>query len=643
MTSALLGVPRWRRPLPEEPAHGLLLHLVELNGYSSWKVVTECLGVRISDLRKGKPAALTSFASAIRCPETTLSLDSPLQLPPDRRGESSFSNGRARNMVALSIRGVPVGSEEFIQKRRKLCPACLQESRHHRFWWDFAAITSCPRHRMKLVDQCGCGSERHLSWSDAEIFRCSDCSRDVPMACEPAMPDIIAADSALLKRFGVIDAPACPLLDDMSYYDCLDTMERVGAASIAGFEKNWQSAKTLGLDLSTVRARGYATLHSENGLADLLDSLLAAFKAKNADIEPALTTAYGWFYYWFNMKGGRAFSEILYQTFLSHAAANYHLFGQIAFDGAPALPGTYTLRQAAKECGLGPLAMRNLGIHLGMISPAGEESYVLAFDGPAVRAAADDLRNSVNFCEAGPILGLNPRVLREVVSSGLITPLFGGRDWRQYYAFRRTDLQAFIDRILGDAPTIDAADDNLVNAARAWNILGVQQSLFLRLMFYGDLRVTARLRDGIGVAGAFAVRDELMAAIARLVGQEDAPVPLIARLLGTTNVVVRKIVEKGLLSMAKTGQQPMVTAFSYQRFRDRFIRSRELAGMLGCTHISVEKWAKDLDIRFHPALAKCGLLVYAREQTFAKLPELKARAAARRGPTVRSTRKKLAA
>lgn len=619
-----MGVPRWRWPLAEEPAHGLLLHLVELNGYSTQRAVTDCLGFLMSDLRNGRPAALSSFASAIRCPEGMLWCDSPLQLPPDRRSESSFSNGRARNMVALSIRGVPVGSNQFIEAKRKLCPACLDESRHHRFWWDFAAITACPRHKVRLVDRCGCGSGRRLTWKDAEIFRCSDCSRDVPTR-EPAAPEVIAAESALLRRFGVVNFPACPVLDDMSFYDCIDAMERVGAASIAGFNDNWQNAKTLRMDTSTVRARGYAIL-SGGGLTDLLDELLATFRAKHTDVEPALTSAYGWFYYWFHAKGGRGFSEILYRAFLSHAAANFHLSGRLERDAGPSLPGTYTLKQAAEKCGVGRGPMRKLGIQLGMIRPSGIERHVLVFDGTAVRALAEDLRNSVDFTAAGPILGLNPRVLREVVSSGLITPLFGGRDWRQQYAFRRTDLETFVDRVLGNAPAVDEVDDNLMNAARAWKILGVQQTFFLRLILSRDLRVAARLKDGIGVAAALVVRDELMAAIARLVGKEDAPVTLIARLLGTTSSVVCKIVEKRFLSMTKTGRQPMVTALSFERFQGRFINTRELAGMLCCDPRSVELRASRLGLRFHPALAKCGLRAFPREQIFARLPELTVKA-----------------
>ena len=77
MTMGPMGVPKWRRPLAEEPAHGLLLHLVELNGYSSVKTVAECLGVRMSDLRSGRQTALTTFARAIRCPQTLLVCDRP--------------------------------------------------------------------------------------------------------------------------------------------------------------------------------------------------------------------------------------------------------------------------------------------------------------------------------------------------------------------------------------------------------------------------------------------------------------------------------------------------------------------------------------------------------------------------------------
>jgi hypothetical protein len=622
MASGAIGIPKWRRPEAEEPAHGLLLHLVELNGYSSVKTVAECLGVRMSDLRSGKQSAIATFAKAIRCPQEILEHDSPIELARNARAERTFENDRAHNTVAMSLRGVPIGSEQFDRTKRKVCPACLGESRHHRFWWDFVAVTSCPRHKLCLVDRCGCGSDTQLTWKDSELFYCGECSRDVPVARKHANPDVVAAETALLKRFGVVAAPPCPVLDGMSFYDAVDTMERVGAAEIGGLKAKWQSANSLGLDPATARARGFSII-STGGLTALLDGLLAEFREKNPGIEPALTTAYGWFFHWFNLKGGRRFSEILSDAFVAHAHDNFHLNGRIGSRLSES-PATYTLEKAAKECGIGRETMRKLGVKLGMIRPSGIEGHVLAFDGPAVRALAQDLRNSADLATTQAILGVHRTVLHGLVSSGLIAPLFGGREWRQQYAFRRSDLDAFIERIHGNSPAIGAPGEGQMSALDARRSFNLSGALFLRLIADGHVKVEAHLKTAPGVAGAVVDGQELRTALVLMAAREDVPVPVAALALNTTNPIVRKLVEKRFLDSASTDGQAMVTAKSFARFRCEFIGIQEIAMTLGCDVERVEARAAMLGIRPRPAVGRCGFHGFSRAQIDAKLPELKA-------------------
>ncbi|MGC0322524.1 hypothetical protein ABIG06_003153 [Bradyrhizobium sp. USDA 326] len=622
MAFGTTGVPRWRRPEAEEPAHGLLLHLVELNGYSSVKTVAECLGVRMSDLRSGKRKAMATFAKAIRCPQDILEADSPVELPQNARAERTFGNAQARNTVAMSLRGIHIGADQFDRTKRKLCPACLEEGRHHRFWWDFIAVTTCPRHKLSLIDRCGCGSDTQLTWRDSELFYCGECSRNVPVERKPADPDVSAADAALLKRFGITEAPPCPVLDAMSFYDAIDTMERVGAAALGGLKPKWQSAGTLGLDPATVRARGFSIL-STGGLAAVLDGLVAEFRKTNPDTEPALTTAYGWLYHWLNLKGGRAFSEILFEAFVTHAHENFHLNGRIALD-ASVLPGTYTLAKAAKECGIGRETMRKLGVKLAMIRPSGIEGHVLAFDGPAVRSLAEDLRSSVDFEGALSILGIDRVVLHSLISAGLISPMFGGREWRQQYAFRRSDLDAFIGRILGEAPLVDAPPESLMTAVDARQSFNLSGAMFFRLIAQNHVKVAARLREATGVAGAMVQREELRTTLVRTARREDVPVPVAALALATTNPVVRKLIEKRFLYTSKTNGQAMVTAKSFARFRQKFIGIQEVATTLGCDVERVEARAAKLGIRVKPSASRCGFHGFSREQVDAKLPQLRA-------------------
>jgi hypothetical protein len=624
VAASLIGIPRWRRPLPEEPAHGLLLHLVELNGYSSAETVADCLGLRASELKVGKAKSLSAFAGMIRCPLDVLTADSPAELPPRKRVERSFRNAKARNTTALKIRSVAISSDQLSRRDRRVCPACLEDSRHHRFWWDLTAITTCPRHELRLVDRCGCGSDARLSWQDTKLFYCGKCSRRTPARRESAGRDVLAADAYLLKRFGVTSGEDFPVLDSMSFFDAVDTLERVGAASIGGLKRKWQSADSLGVDPEVVRARGFSILASGR-LTDLLDGLLAEFRKESPDVEPALTTAYGWFYHWLNLKGGRQFSESLSDTFIAHGRNNFHLNGAIELNsGGPVLPATYTLEQAAKECAIGRTSMRKLGVQLGIIREEAKTGQVLVFDGPTVRAVAKDLSESVDQEGAIGRLGLDLVVVKDLVRSGAIAPLFNGRQWRQHYAFRQSDLDAFIQTILGNSRAVEVPREGEMSALDARRRFNLSGALFLRLIAEGHVKVTAHPRKGRGVAGVLVGRQELKSALIAMATREDIPVPVASVALETTNRVVRKLIEKRFLHSAETAGQAVVTAKSFARFRCDFIGLQEIASMLGCEVDRVGARVAKLGIRYKPALGRCGFHCFPRSQIYEKLPELKA-------------------
>ena len=297
----------------------------------------------------------------------------------------------------------------------------------------------------------------------------------------------MAAEKQLLKRFGVTDAPPCPALDDLGYYDAVDTMERVGAAALGGFSTTWQSATSLGLDPAVVRVKGFALIASGD-LAPLLDELLAGFKRKKPDVEPAFTTAYGWFYHWFNLKGGPLFSEFLSDAFVAHGKNNFHIHGAVSAGSTddPIPPATYTLEKAAKECGIGRTSMRKLGVQLGMVREEAKTGHVLVFDGPTVRSVANDLRESVDQNGVIEKLGVHWAVAKDLLRSGAITPLFNGRQWRHHFVFRVQDLDDFIRRVCADAPTVDEVPEGMMSASKAREHLNMSGGFFLKLILDGN-------------------------------------------------------------------------------------------------------------------------------------------------------------
>lgn len=150
-------------------------------------------GVRCERVRNGHD--LRALAEISKCPTADLE-------------RSAFQGGSGR---AIRVREhVLDARDDLLKSTRRSCPDCLNESHHHRFWWDLAFIAACPRHQRRLVSHCSCGQP--LSWKDGLLARCFVCDHgDVAaVAFEEADSDVVALDRWFLAQFGIEDVPAPP-------------------------------------------------------------------------------------------------------------------------------------------------------------------------------------------------------------------------------------------------------------------------------------------------------------------------------------------------------------------------------------------------------------------------------------------------
>lgn len=174
---------------------------------------------------------------------------------------NAFHHGVGSKVV---IRGQEVSLKRDLSRiRRRICPACLADSPHARFWWDLAFAASCPRHGCLLEERCGCAPRTPLSWRDCRVGACRACddAEDVRLASPvPAPAAILAVDAYLFSRLDAGTAPPSPLLDALPLYEAVDVLERVGALSKGGYSKRWHDARTLGLTWNDLLAEEYAVL-----------------------------------------------------------------------------------------------------------------------------------------------------------------------------------------------------------------------------------------------------------------------------------------------------------------------------------------------------------------------------------------------
>jgi hypothetical protein len=585
------GLPKFRDPEPEESVAGLLLHLTERNGYPSSDIILSVLDVRRADLIVAKPDDLARLGAAIHCDPDKLARDSI------RVVKTSFENGRTTR--DLSLRGVRVSNRLHSIFARRVCPVCVAEDYRHRFWWELTPIGTCPRHGCELVGNCGCGKK--LSWRDAGIYRCTECGNTHVSALphRPAAESHMAKDAYLLSRFAAAEAPRVPVLDSLPVYEAVATMERVGAAA-KGFHKDWQNAKKLGIDERILQETGFAILLN-GGLGEVLDRLWHEYKAKGVGKHDGFTTAYGWFYHWFNCKGGRNYSPILADAFLAHGAERFSLNSNIRLGDLPAdRKRMLSLKEAADYCENSVFAMRNIGLALGLTRGEKRSGAQHSFSAEDVERIARDLKGACTLQEMSRELGVAHKGAHQLMDANIIAPaICGGKQHKHVYVFRRDDIEALMVRLTGDATTVSTPSHSLISLARARGSYAASTADVLQAILANRVRVRERDTNRRGLQALLVDPQELASALATITDDPMISVPLASRITRLNFRGTVRAARLGLLVASRRGKKIMITKESVETFRRDFLMLVELVAN---------------GIELDPRISKCRHVGYPRAE-----------------------------
>ena len=138
--------------LPGESLMGYILRLTEANYYESPQWILDLAGLKFSGLNPGWRILCRERTDlAIFSRITGLNADEIAQLK-----HQILTEGEFHREVCQAHQGLPLDDIDF--KDPQVCVECLRESGHCRKLWDLKIMTVCPRHRVKLLDQCSaCG------------------------------------------------------------------------------------------------------------------------------------------------------------------------------------------------------------------------------------------------------------------------------------------------------------------------------------------------------------------------------------------------------------------------------------------------------------------------------------------------------
>ncbi|WP_046869226.1 TniQ family protein [Microvirga massiliensis] len=490
-------LPLWFSPLPDEPAHGILLRLAERNGLLASTRVSMLTGLKVAHLRIGKGA--DRLAAILRCDPAAFMESTPV---PAGNGHVMLRGER------LSV------LRDLTRAARRICPRCISESAHHRFWCDLEFVTTCPTHGTGLVDSCSCG--RKLSWSDVRIARCRHCEDgDVTgLPAPPADKDVVETDRWVLGRLGVGTPASVPILDAMTLTGALDTIGRVGALDLGGYRERWAEPSDFDVPVERVRARGFVILR-DGDLDALLDRVHAEFSASGSVKPAAIGTAYGWFYHWFNFRKGEAFSRGIAEILLANGMRKFQV-QRGTFPGIERADArTTTLRDAARKVRARPDTVRMLLEAESKVLAEGRKGSPVAVDSEDVRRLAAEYGDAVPFARIPELLGVGGTIAKRLLEAGML-PVWipGGRNGVKHrHVFRRGDLEAWVEALVGDVPSLPWPPCGCLTVAEAPLRKNIPVTALVEAVRDGRIRVIARLSGQPAFGGAVVLASEVEAAM----------------------------------------------------------------------------------------------------------------------------------
>jgi TniQ len=613
-----IGLYAWDEVGPEESALGFLLRMAEENGHPSTDSTVMDIGVRRAGIARGVPEHINRLAAEARTTPAALLAYSPVLRDDDK----------------LVLRGHVVDKYLHFGVRR-LCPGCIAESNHHRFWWDLVPVSMCPRHRLELVGACPCGAE--LGWRDGGVSICTDCGAQDRYRFErrPAEAKVLRSDAYILSRFGVGSAETVQVLDSLPMADVFKMLERVGSAC-EGYSREWRSAKSLGISLSVVQARGFEVL-ADGKMDEVLTRIFDGYINQGGKPEHGFSKCYGWLYHWFNHKRGVKFSPLLAEAIHLHGAARFPVTPKAHLAKIPEnARRKLSLKAAAAKAETSVFAMKNIGLALGLIRTEKLSGSQLSFSVEDVDRIAHDLKGALSFEETMQRLGIGRRPLREMMENGSLVPALEGGGKRHAYVFRPMDVDGLLRKLAGTAPVVSKPSPTLLAISRLGKNRSVTIAHGVRLVLDGKVLVRERMQGrDLGLNALFIADNEALAAVdpthhkmrqaateKLMEAGELVPFSAAAKIMRLNARGLRRAIEIGLFSGVEKGASALPPKH-VDAFARKFIMMGEIKARVGGYFPTLKDQIERAGFKPDKQLTKCLNSGYLRAEVEPFLKKLK--------------------
>lgn len=436
--------------------------------------------------------------------------------------DASFGNGMPTSITKrrVVVAGQELHRDDWTTSFRQWCPRCWKDdlanadpprpahwNLHRRFWWEAAAIATCPIHAVRLERTCPT-CEAEITWERGTLSRCH--RGHSLLTCEPVEvdPEHTLADRYVVSRLGgIASVTSLPMLDGLELWQAHDMMERLGAAKLGG--AYGALSKFPSERHGEVLSAGYAVAAGWPEAFDtLLDELAAAphvgLGAWGAE------QVYGTLYIWAKaLPQGTVGDEVRDRLFRHTAArAPVHKTSVVLDHHASRLVSVVDVAAAcgrsSATCAAYLKAMGEWPENTRRGTPVGIDPDV------AVRLTAL-LNGGIGFEQLVDALGIGRRQTRMLVDAGFFRAMdIHSRAGARRPIFDPAEVDATLSRWQAGAPTVDKAPAGLValsTAARYAKLDGIRGAC--GLLEEGSLVVRAMLRNEIGLAAMLVDPDQI--------------------------------------------------------------------------------------------------------------------------------------
>lgn len=482
-----LGVPLWSKPKPEEPAHGLFMRLAEINGQGPDEIA-RALGFSLASLRRGEN--ITKLANFIRVDAAELAASSFL-----------FAVGEK-----VSIRGEQIGLRDVVAGARRICALCVRMSNHHRFWWDIDFVDCCPHHEIMLTDRCSCPQAGRLSWKDSGVGRCFLCDDPHQSVAEtmeePPNPHQLRTNRYFLGRLGICAREESQILDALPLDEAVETVTKVGALLMKGYTENWPDLTHE--ERMHCRALGFHVL-DQGVLGQLFHHTFESFmrcSPPEMAFNPSRGRSFGWFYHWFNGKGGANYSAGIAKVFEQVVERTVDSCG----GGLPSRSNIdindfyMNLGEAADACRQGKTTMRRILKQFGKDRSLLRKGLPLRIEASVVNTLSKALIKRCNYDKVRAMLGAGHLTVRRFVESGFFTPLIRGGCDRHEYIFDEKEITEFLEILGKDVPLVDYCPEDALPLQDAARTYAAPIDRLCLSIILGHTQLAGRLTGTTGLA-----------------------------------------------------------------------------------------------------------------------------------------------